>query len=146
MYQAQNNTSTSPLFDQRFQFRQQDDAFLFVRVGARDHRRAGLVADIGRKMRHVCGNIEHFAGADGHEVLEPLAVPHYGFAFDNVDRGLVALVFVRLGAAARRYRQQMHADALRADGLLGKALEIVEALLAAIGVLRPNDAAGRLRL
>ena len=54
----------------RVEFRQQDDAFLLVGIGARNHRDAGLGrARVVGKMRHVGRNIDEVAGARNQDEI-----------------------------------------------------------------------------
>ena len=72
---------------------------------------AGLSLQIGRQMRHAGRDVEEVAGLDEDMVLELVAVPGIDLAGEHVDRGLMAFMHMRLGAAAGRQRQKMHADA-----------------------------------
>ncbi len=77
-------------------------------------------------------------------MLKFVSVPGMGLSGEHVDRRLVRLVQMRLGAHARRDRQKVHADTLGADRLGGDACEIAEPLLAVIGMIGANDVAGGL--
>jgi hypothetical protein len=124
--------SNSSLRHQRLQFRQQDDAFLFVRVGAADHGSGGAGAGVVGQVGHVGGDVEQLACGDFHRVLKALAPVHDGGAFQYVDGGFMRLVFVRFSAASGRDGQQVHADGGGADGFGGDAFVIGEALFAGI--------------
>ncbi|MNL79192.1 hypothetical protein D3C87_2057380 [compost metagenome] len=76
--------------------------------------------------------------------LQLLAKPGPGLARKHIDRRLVALVQMRLGARAGRDRDDMHAEASRTYGLRRNALEIVEPLLAGLHAFRTNHATARI--
>jgi len=77
----------------------EDNALLFVRVGAGDDghgivRRAGIVGQVG----HVSRDVEEVVWVEHHVVLELRTVPHGAAAAEHVDGGFVTRVFVSLGA------------------------------------------------
>ena len=115
----------------RLELRQQDDALLLVRIGARDDggRRFGLAQIVGL-MRNVGGDVDEVAGAVDHVILEPLAVPHADFAAEHMERRLVRLVLVRLGPSAGRNREKLHVDRRGADRLGGNRRRVGKTLLA----------------
>ena len=53
-------------------------------------------------MWHIGWDVEEISGSRDEVVLKRLAVPHAGFAAENIDGGLVALMFVRLRPFAGR--------------------------------------------
>lgn len=65
--------SASASGDLPIQLRQQDDAFLFVGIGAGDDRRGRAGAQIGRQMRHSGRNVEEVTGLDHDLLFEPVA-------------------------------------------------------------------------
>src|SRR5215469_17482239 len=72
-----------------FQLRQQDNAFLFVGVGASDNRRDRFgLAGVVRQMRYVGRYIEEISGLHDRVVLEALAVPYMRDPAQGVDRSL----------------------------------------------------------
>ncbi|KOF21124.1 hypothetical protein AC244_07045 [Ensifer adhaerens] len=91
-------------------------------------------------MRHAGRNVEHLAGAHDDVLLESLAEPGMRFPRQQIDRRLMALVQMRLGTGAG----QMHADARRADGFRGDALEIAEPLPSGASTAGPNHATARI--
>ncbi|MNL71745.1 hypothetical protein D3C87_1969500 [compost metagenome] len=93
-------------------------------------------------MRHTGRDVEKLAGMQDHMVFQPVAIPGMRLAGEAVDRRLVVLVHMRLGAHAGRHGEQMHADALGADRFGGNAGEIAQALLAVIGGAGLDDPAG----
>ena len=74
----------------RVELRQQHEAFLIVRIGAGDDGDAfGRLAQVIGQMRHVGGDVEKVAGFGDEMMLEPLTIPHAGFAAEHVDRAFV---------------------------------------------------------
>src|SRR5262249_23656984 len=117
----------------------QHHAFLLVRVGASNHERRGLVAEIRRQMGHTSRDVKHLALPHDAVMLEPFAIPTVRLAGERIDRRLMLLMLVRLAPPTGWDREQVHADALRADRLLCNTLEIGEALLAGIGGVAGAD-------
>jgi len=98
--------------------RQQDDALLFVGVGARDEGdasfgRAGVVGQVG----HVGRNVDEIARIDLHVLLKIFSVPHAGDSAERVDCGFVGRVFVCFGSAVGRDGDELHMKGARADRL-----------------------------
>ena len=122
---------------------QQDDALLFVGVGAGDDgdgvfRRARVVGQV----RHVGGDVEKITWLELVVVFELVAVPHAANAAEQVDRGFVRGVFVGLGAAAGRDGEQLHVDGLGTHRFRGDGGGIHEALFALEGFARADEPAG----
>lgn len=131
------------------QLRQKHHALLLVRVGAADDSRRRSGAGVEGQVGHACWDVEEVSGHHLHPMLQPLAPVHHRDTLQHVDRGLVRRVFVRLGAAARRDRQQVHADAGRAHGFGGNPGVVGKALLAIKGIGRAQFLAlghGKLRM
>jgi hypothetical protein len=124
---------------------QQDDAFLFVGVGAGDDgdgafRGARVVGQVG----HVRRDVEEVCGPEQDVVLELMAVPHGAYSAEHVDRALVGCVLVGFGSAAGRDGKQLHVDGLGANRFRGDGRGIHEALFALEGFARADHPAGGL--
>src|SRR5690606_11882792 len=117
---------------QGFEVRQQDDAFLFAGVGARDDRRAGSGSGVEGQVGYVGGDVDEVPGLGLQPVLEALAPVHHRTAGKLVDSGLVRGVLVGAGAAAGRDRPKAHADAGGADAFTSESRIIGESLLAGV--------------
>jgi len=122
---------------------EEDDAFLFVGVGAGDDGddgvgEAGVVGQVG----HVGGDVEEVALLDDGVVFEMMAVPYTGGAGEGIDGGLVGGVFVGAGAASGGDGDELHVDARGADGFGGDGDVVLEALLADEGLVGLDEAAG----
>jgi hypothetical protein len=84
------------------QFRQQNDALLFVWISPRDDGDAAFrVAYIVGQMRHIGGDVKKITSSSDEMVFEPLAVPHPGFADEDINGGFVICVLMRLGSPTR---------------------------------------------
>jgi hypothetical protein len=63
------------------EFRQQDNALLFIWIRAGDDSYAALgCAEIIGQMRYAGGNVDKISGLSGEMFFESLAKPHAGFA------------------------------------------------------------------
>lgn len=125
---------------------EEDDAFLFVGIGAGDDGddgvgEAGVVGQVG----HVGGDVEEVTLVDDGVVFEVMSVPDAGGALEGVDGGFVGGVFVGLGAASGRDGDELHVDAGGADGFGGDGDVVLESLLADEGFAGLDEAAGGLR-
>ena len=100
----------------RVKLRKHDNAFLLVRIGAGDNGDGRLRgAPVVRQVGNVCGDIDEVPGAGDDVMLKPLAVPGAGFALQNIDCGLMPLVFVRFRPRAGRHGENLHMNGARAD-------------------------------
>lgn len=104
---------------------------MFVWIGTGDHRDARLrLAGIIRPMRHIRGDINEIAGRADDVLFEPLAEMHSRFATENIDRRLVRVVLVRLGATARRDRNDLEMNSFCPCSLGGNTRRTDKPLLA----------------
>src|ERR1700722_8259346 len=95
-------------------FSQQVDAFLLVRIGAGDDRNAVLrIAEIVGQMGHISGDVDKVAALGGEVFFQALAVPHAGFAAQDINAGFVTKMPVRLGPSTGRYSYYLKVDCLR---------------------------------
>ena len=124
-----------------------NDVVLLGRVVARDDRARGLArAEVDRLVRDAGRDEQEIARLADDRGAEPLAVARLDPAFEDVDRGLVAAVRVRIGARAGRDHDQVHRQPPGADRRAGDADEVRQALLRedlACGPDRLHFAAGR---
>ena len=134
------------LRNQGFQVGKENDAFLFVGVGAGDEGDAGGGgAGVIRKMGDVGGDVEVVAWLDDGVVFEVGAVPAMGRAAECVNGGFMRGVLMGFGAAAGRDGDDLQMDASRAGGFGGNANRVGEALYANVCFAALHDAAGGLR-
>lgn len=87
-------------------------------------------ADFWRQMRHARRDRDHVARARDNVLFQPVAEPHLGLAFQQVDRGFVGFMQMRLGAPAGGNGQQMHANPGGTGILCRNPREIGKALFA----------------
>src|ERR1700722_16758994 len=97
---------------------------------------AGLAAFVARRMRNIGVAETLLALLHIHALLEMVAVINRAFALKHVRDRLDIPVVMRLGDRVRRHWHHIHADLLRANGLLGRARAVNDALLAEIGLAR----------
>ena len=89
---------------------EQRHAFLLVGVGAGDDSDARLgVARVVGQVRRVGGDVKEVARAHPDVLAQALAVPHPGFAGDDIDGAFVIFMQMRFGAAAGRDRDAVQA-------------------------------------
>ena len=106
-----------------------DDALVLVRVVPGDDRdrRLGL-AQVHRLVRDAGRDEQEVAGLRDDRLLEAVAVARLDAALELVDRGLVAVVVVRLGRRPGRHDDEVHRQPGRPAGLGGHAEEVAELL------------------
>src|SRR5579883_3307359 len=103
---------------------QQRDALLLVRVCPRDHAHARLSrAGVVGQVRHVRRDIQKVARLDPDMLPQTLAVPHARFARNHIHGAFMLLMQMRFGATARRNRDNVQTESLRARRLRRHALE-----------------------
>jgi len=67
-------------------------------------------------MRHIRGDVHVLSRTRAHELAQPFAKMHLGFAVEDVHGGLDAAMQVRLRPRALGKRDDRHGDTTRADG------------------------------
>ena len=77
------------------ELREQHDALLLVGIRAGNNRNAALRrAEVMGQMRHTGRDVDKVPGPSRELFFEPLAIPHAGFAAENIDGGFVTIVLV----------------------------------------------------
>ena len=93
---------------------QQHDALLLVGIRAGNNRNAALRrAEVMGQMRHTGRDVDKVPGPRRELFFEPLAIPHAGFAAENIDGGFVTIVFVRLRPSTGWNGHYLQVDSLR---------------------------------
>ena len=106
------------LWAETIKFRQQYDAFLLVRIGASNDRNAAFrIAEIVGQMGHISGDVDKVAAFSGEVFFESLAVPHPGFAAQDINAGFVAIMPVRLGPSTGWDSHYLQVDCVRTHRL-----------------------------
>ena len=114
-----------------FELRQQDNAFLFVGVGASDDRRDRFgFAGVVRQVRNISRDVKEIPGLHRRVVLETLSVPHVRDAVQCVDRSFVGRVLMRKSAPTGCNGEKLHVDRLRANRLRRNADRVLQTLFA----------------
>src|SRR3982751_2334321 len=97
--------------NKRFQIGPKDDAFLLVGVCTGEHGDARFGrARVEREMRNAGRDVNHVSRFAGDVLLELVAEPHFAMATDDVNRGFMPLVQVRLCPATRKNTEHVHAE------------------------------------
>jgi hypothetical protein len=128
-----------------FQVRQQNDTLLFVWISPRDEGDATFrVARIVGLMGHIGGDVKEVASSSDEMFFQSLAVPHPGFAAEDVNGSFMLLVLMHLGSSAAWNYRDLQIDCLCAHGLGRDSRRQKVSLLAHERGCCANDSAPRL--
>ena len=81
-------------------------------------------------MGHISGDVDKVAAFGGEVFFESFAVPHAGFAAQDINSGFVTIMPVRLGPSTGWYSHYLQVDCMRAYRLRRDPWRIGESLLA----------------
>ncbi len=96
------------------ELRQQHDALLLVRIRAGNNRNTALRrAEVIGQMRHTGRDVDKVPGPSREAFFESLAIPHAGFAAQDIDGGFVTIVLVRLRPSTGWNGHHLQLDSLR---------------------------------
>ena len=124
------------------EFGQENDALLFVGIGARDDRDNGIgEAGVIRQMGDVGRDVKEAAGLNDGVVFETFSMPHAGGAGERVDGGFVGGMLVGASATARWNGDELHMDGLRTHGFSRDGYGVLQALLADVRLARLEQTA-----
>src|ERR1700676_4388989 len=129
------------------QRRQKDDTLLLVGIGACDNRNnAFRLSMIVGQMRLISRDVDKVPGPSGKMLFQSLAIPHSGLAAQDIDGGLVGLMFVRFSLPTGWDRQDLQMNPLSAPRFGRNAWGVGQGLLS--NELWPccDDLAGRLSI
>ena len=127
--------------------RQKDDTLLLVGIGACNNRNnAFRLAKIVGQMRHISRDVDKVSGPSGKMLFQSLAIPHSGFAAQDIEGGLVVPMFVRFSLSARWDRQDLQMNPLSAHRFGRNAWGVGQGLLSDELWPRSDDLAGRLSI